>query len=376
MIVKKTIENLIESKISTDLTYNDLKDKINVKQYVSSNPKYKMSLSLKFVSILSSFVILLIGGFLILNMNRINYINNEITLYENDKEWIDAHDYVFVAKVEDLITTKKYDGTGTDIPYTFYKIKIIDYLKGEGSNTGTICFYGGIDYLNTWTLYRSNDEVLEINKYYLFFTNKKSESSKNDRIGKNDFIITRNDQKIVFSEYNENKGLNEQSENIQKIIKRYTNIINKVTNYDIQIPSFDTIKEMVNYFDYVFIAKITSDYRSNEVITDIPTVNYNYSLLESFKYDLLLPKKLYYFGVNYWYDEKSSPNGLQLPEVDGVYLIFANKNPDNEKELLILANYQLIKLDNYNVNLSYQDQSDNIKELVSNYIKHIERIDE
>lgn len=371
--MKKDVNDYIKKRIDNEITYNDFKDKINVNQYIYE--KNQKKINYRIMMIYSILCFLLIGGFLILNMKRVNIHNNDIDLYNNDKEWIDAHDFVFVAKVEEELKTKKYDGTGTDIPYTFYRIKIVNYLKGNGENEGKICFYGGKKYLNTWSLYRSNDEILEINQYYLFFTNKKISTSINNRIGKDDFIITRNDQKIKLSEYQEGKSINEQSENNQLIIKRFTNIINKVTNFDINIPVFNNTNEMIDNFNYIFIAQVTSDYRSNVTLTDIPIVYYNYSILTTFKNELPSPHKICYYGVNYWYDE-TSPQGLQIPVNDGVYLIFANLNQANPDELFVQANYQQVKLDNYNLKLPYLDQSDNIKEIVNEYIKFIDNLDD
>ena len=57
--------------------------------------------------------------------------SRDIQVYDHDKAFIDKHEYVFIAKVNDLVKTKQYDGTGTDIPYTFYSIDQIEFIKGE-----------------------------------------------------------------------------------------------------------------------------------------------------------------------------------------------------------------------------------------------------
>lgn len=373
--MKKIVSNFIENEIHNDISYNDIKDKIDVNQYLKEN-KIKKKINFKLASLICMIAVLLIGGLVMINMERVNFKDMEITLYENDKDWIDAHDYVFIAKVEKEIDTKKYDGTGTDIPYTFYQIEIIKYLKGEGESNGIICFYGGKEYLNTWTLYKSNDELPIISGVYLFFTNKKIENSVNTRINEENYIIARNDQKILFSDYNTSKDINEQNENIQLTIKRFTNVINKKTKFDIEIPTFNNTQEMVNSFDYIFIAKLDANYRTNETTTDIPNVIYDYSSIASFKYNLLFPLQISFYGVNYWYDDETSQDGLKIPENDGVYLILANVNPNNSNELLILANYQYIKLEGYNINLSYIDQSEEIKTVVDEYISLIANIDD
>jgi len=372
--MKNIIKDFFDNEIQTDLKYSDFQSKINVTQYLKEEISVVTNkLKYKYLSIIILIMIVLLGGFFVLNIKRVKRINQDIIFYETDKEWVDAHQYIFIGKIEKELETKKYDGTGSDIPYTFYKIKIIEYLKGDGENTGILCFYGGKKFLNTWILYNTNDEIPEINKIYLFFLNKKGNDSNNQRIGNDDFIISRNDQKILLDGYDENKMIYEQNDNIKLIINRFTNVIQKKYSYKIDKPFFRNFKERINSYDYVFIAQLSIVYRSNKTFTDIPTVYYKFSILENFKKN---PTQTHicYLGVNYWYDEINY--GLKMPINNEIYLIFANENPSNPNELLILDNDQQIRLKYYNIHFSLQDQNDYIKSIVDDYIKLIDDINE
>jgi len=55
-------------------------------------------------------------------------------------EWAD---YVFIARVEKKLYTKQYDGTGFRMPYSYYSLADIQFLKGEDA-CDKLLFYGGV----------------------------------------------------------------------------------------------------------------------------------------------------------------------------------------------------------------------------------------
>lgn len=88
-------------------------------------------------------------------------------------------------------------------------------------------------------------------------------------IGKNDFIITNNDQKILLNGYNPNLSLTEQNDNIQFIISRYQNIVNQqIGNESLNIPSFSSKEELVNYFDYIAIVQIHEHFIRHSMVME------------------------------------------------------------------------------------------------------------
>ena len=170
--------------------------------------------------------------------------SRDIQVYDHDKAFIDKHEYVFVAKVNDLVKTKQYDGTGTDIPYTFYSIDQIEFIKGEKqSDESLLCFYGGRKYIFFYSLLNSNDERIQENEYYLFIANQKAKNStnqrigendfantkekdcQNTRIGENDFVIMDNYQLILLENYDINQTYDKQSVEIMNLIQEYQNLL-------------------------------------------------------------------------------------------------------------------------------------------------------
>ncbi|MDE7264144.1 MAG: hypothetical protein K2N64_05745 [Anaeroplasmataceae bacterium] len=156
---------------------------------------------------------------LVLNQERIYENKGEFIYYSTDKEFLDAHESVFVGKIIMEVETNQYNGFGIDIPFTFYEVETLDHIKGNGDKQECICFYGGKVYLNTWELYTENNEIPQVNQYYLIFTNRTS--GTNVRIKENDYIIAQNQQKILLQNYDGSKELNEQSDSILQIISKY-----------------------------------------------------------------------------------------------------------------------------------------------------------
>ena len=70
-----------------------------------------------------------------------------------------------------------------------------------------------------------HDELLIEGQYYLFIMSKRTETSTEKRIGENDYILGRNDQKALLDGYDETKAFNEQNENIMYKVNRISNIL-------------------------------------------------------------------------------------------------------------------------------------------------------
>ncbi len=328
-------------------------------------------------------ILISVGILWVTGAHLLSTTSRDIQVYDHDKAFIDKHEYVFIAKVNDLVKTKQYDGTGTDIPYTFYSIDQIEFIKGEKqSDESLLCFYGGRKYIFFYSLLNSNDERIQENEYYLFIANQKAKNSTNRRIGKNDFIITNNDQKILLNGYNPNLSLTEQNDNIQFIISRYQNIVNQqIGNESLNIPSFSSKEELVNYFDYITIVQIHEPFirhsNGNGMGSEIPAVAYRFGSCHYLKGSLLEGnnKALYCYGTNFWEDEgKTFDHYVSLLNQDEVYLMFANtKEKDcqntriGENDFVIMDNYQLILLENYDINQTYDKQSAAIMNLIQEY---------
>ncbi len=326
----------------------------------------------KLIVILSIiFVSLVIIGFVVLNAKRVNIQRSDCNLYSTDKEFIDACEYVFVGKIKNEAETKQYDGTGVDIPYTIYNLEIVEYLKGTGDKEGRICFCGGKLYLNTWSLYSENDEILQKNKYYLFFTNKANEANK--RLKKDDYILYQNQQKILLEEYDSSKSLSAQNQSISQTISRYKNVIDKVMEYDLGLPTLETVEEIVQAYNTIFIWTASESLdRSNENPKEniaIPQVFYKINITELLKETESLKDIRYisFVGVNYWYDE--NPVGFGVPKQNHTYLLFGNASNDTIK---IESRQQIIELVGYDINKEYSKQTDEIKEIVQSYIDFLD----
>lgn len=316
--------------------------------------------------IISAVIIILIVGvsaFLILNQKRILKSDADSILYYTDKEFLDEYDYVFIGQVKGEVETKLYDGTGVDIPYTIHNLEIVEYLKGTGDKECRICFCGGKLYLNTWSLYSENDEILQKSKYYLFFANKANEANK--RLKKDDFILYQNQQKILLEDYDTSTSYLEQKKFISDTILRYKNVIDKVKEYELNVPILDTKEEIVKAYDTMFIWTAgEAIYRSNqhpeEDIT-IPQVRYHIGGT-IFKGSLENIQYINFLGVNYWYDE--DPVGFGLPKQNHTYLVFGNVS---NTVIRIEAKHQIIELEGYDTNKAYDKQTNEIKDILQSY---------
>ncbi|MCK9536364.1 MAG: hypothetical protein M0R05_02050 [Bacilli bacterium] len=372
----KDVTDLISDSVYIDSNY-----KKNTGKALSEN-NYKKGVKNMPIKILllMSIVLIAVGTFLVLFTGKTICNPKEVILFDTDKVFVDSHDYVFIAKIDKKLFTKRYSGgEGDDIPYTFYQISIIDFLKGNGDIKAQLCFYGGTDILKNLILNKSNDILPIKNEYYLFFANKRSANSNNNRIGPDNFIIAQNIQKIQLNGYNKEKKYTDQNSDINLIIRRYLNVINKDIYGDekINIPIYANDSELVDAFDYIFIAQInnTIPVDTSTFGSSVATVFYYSRILYYLKGSDDWHGRLCFYGIDYWDDDAAA---LHMPSLNNYYLIFANKkdiNSENsrvnENDYMILADYQIVLLEGYDEELYYLNQNDDIIFILDKYINLI-----
>ncbi len=380
---KNKLIKIFHKNFTFDLNYSDIKNNIDVEQYLNSNKhRYINKVQLKFLCI-SIFILSVVSlGLIIISSPRIEYkSNNNYITFKHDKEFVDNFEYIFVAKVIEKQGTKQYDGTGMDIPYTFYSFKQLYTLKGEKlSADSLLCFYGGNKNLNKIEVLEFNDEIIEVNQYYLFFVNISNKNESN-RISNENLIISNNNQKILLNNYDESKNLFEQSNNIQNIIYRYYNIINRNLNNEIlDIPEFVSKKDLYNSVSNVAIIKVNHFFpfstKGIGIYSEIPSAYYDIEIIENLKGNTeSYNKKLYCYGTNLWGNEYIN-NSVKLLHEEEVYLLLANRcesNIENTRmdvgDLVVKGDYQLILLDQYLIEKDYMKQNEEIVNIINEYIK-------
>lgn len=401
--MKNKVSDYILNEVPFKPNYDAIKDKIDVNQYIEKREIIKKrTINIKLVtSVVLSILILCVGFFFLIdykfNLGKLSdtignpnittkYSRlNDVIIYDNDYELLKSCDYIFIGKVIEEVETKQYDGTGYKVPYTFYKIKEVEFLKGEKpEGDGLICFYGGMKSKNTRALFEFNDEILQEEKYYLFLMHKRVNDPNNfpnERVGENDYILARNDQKVLLDGYKENKSLNEQNDNIQYMINRFSNILNKELKNDcFEIPTFISNEEKIDYYEFVAVVQVYPigiiNLEGTGKGSDIPAVRYGFQPLHIYKWnsEYLNNRKIYVYGTNFWEGEKIFDNYVSVLEDGGCYLIFANKKATNDsntrigdEDFVIYDSHQIIKLDGYIPNYNISNQNDEIKEIIEAY---------
>ena len=148
-----------------------------------------------------------IPGF-ISNSNNIESVKNNIMYLHADynKDYsqinlLDEYDYSFVGIIDKYITTKEYDGTGTNIPYTYYRVIVLDVIKGQLDNDVIIKFYGG-KASNGETILLNNTKIPEKGKIYKFYCNKTKYSPIQDtRTIENSYVINSEYNMTLLEDY-------------------------------------------------------------------------------------------------------------------------------------------------------------------------------
>ena len=287
---------------------------------------------------------------------------NYVSFYSLDNaiELVEGSEEILICKVvNQTITTNRLKD---DMPLTHYKIKVISYLKGNGSKFKSIKLLGGTRINNTYVYYDGMVNSLIKGNYYLMFNNIKV----NEKQITEDNVLIKNYQVVSLDGYNENKDINNQNNHIQYTINKYQNIINKKVygNDNIVGPTYNSLKEKYDAYDNVFVGYITSNvfevndklsindmsylnnsYGVNGIGSDAFTLSYQLTIDEVYK-GTLTNNTLYQVGA----DVYKSGNGLQIIE-SGRYIIFANKELNSgiesasipENSLVITNSSQLIK---------------------------------
>jgi len=71
-------------------------------------------------------------------------------------------DYAFTGRITKELGKSFYNGTETNIPYTFYEVQVIDPIKGDVGNRVKITFYGGYDINGDLVLFEGGNYPLLI----------------------------------------------------------------------------------------------------------------------------------------------------------------------------------------------------------------------
>ena len=396
-----SVSKYILNQVPFEPKYEEIKDQIDVSQYVENKVSVKIKTFNKklTITVALSILIFVVGLFFVVD-NKFNIgklsdsienpnikttkLHSDVNVYFNDYDLISDFNYIFIGQVIEEAETKQYDGKGTPVPYTFYKIKEIQFMKGEKpEKEGLICFYGGMESKDLRVLCEFNDEILIEGQYYLFLMNKRKEDSSNARIGENDYVLARNDQKVLLDGYDENKSLLEQSKKIQYSINRVLNIVNKELNVDsFEMPTFDSKEELVDYYDYIAIIEISYSFpiMNLESIgegSDIPANRYGFTRLYSYKELYYTASSyegnVYAYSTNFWNDN-SFENSIPVLEEGSCYLIFANKKDLNDQntrigddDYVLYGVNQVVKIDQSIINELYGKNEEDVKMILESY---------
>jgi hypothetical protein len=109
--------------------------------------------------------------------------------YDSVEDMSTLFDYSFVGIVKKYLDTSQYNGYGSNIPYTFFEVKVTEEIVGDVENSVVITFYGGANEKGTMVL-MENGEMPAIDQEYLFYANKVVDEQGGGRNLQNTFIIS------------------------------------------------------------------------------------------------------------------------------------------------------------------------------------------
>lgn len=105
---------------------------------------------------------------------------------------LEEFQYSFVGKIDSYISTSQYNGYGTDIPYSYFYVNILEEVKGDVEDRIVIKFYGGYNEENKLILL-DGMSYPQVNETYRFYCNKTNCSYDLDgRTIDNSYVITMN----------------------------------------------------------------------------------------------------------------------------------------------------------------------------------------
>ncbi len=142
----------------------------------------------KVFSLLVLFIILIRAFFYNSDFSTIkkNNLNNEIQYLNADYDedysninLVEKFDNVFKGRIDSYIGTSQYNGNGTDIPYTFFKVNVLEKIRGKLKKDITIKFYGGYD-LDGNLILLKNMQYPIIEKSYYFYCNQSNLKFEDD----------------------------------------------------------------------------------------------------------------------------------------------------------------------------------------------------
>lgn len=115
-----------------------------------------------------------------LNVNaQTKYLHADYEQDYGNVDLYDAFDYAFVGKVVSYINTSQYNGYGTNLPYSFFTVDVLNVYKGNIDSNIIIKFYGGYDNNNNLILFEDM-ELPEIGVTYIFHCQKTVLSFEDD----------------------------------------------------------------------------------------------------------------------------------------------------------------------------------------------------
>jgi len=160
------------------------------------------------------------------NFDLVNTLVSHEFDYSNIEQKIDNRDYIFIGQVKKMYDIKKFDGSGIQMPYSYYKVDVEKVLKGEIENSNIIItYFGGIvdNKLFIINYYeKSFEEILPLEgEYYLFSVNKvKNGDDEISRLKKDSYIVDSSYSMIYLENYEVNRDKS------KDIVKKHEEIIN------------------------------------------------------------------------------------------------------------------------------------------------------
>ena len=148
------------------------------------------------------------------NTERTSYLQPDyFSDLENTEDLIGLFDYCFEGMLFKLEGVSQYNGNGTDIPYTFYRVKVTKKVKGIVDNQVIIKFYGGYNEEGELIL-PENATMPEIGEIYTFYCNRTKLNYKDDQRTIDGSYIISSPECIVKGHYQEKNEVPAENETI------------------------------------------------------------------------------------------------------------------------------------------------------------------
>jgi hypothetical protein len=133
---------------------------------------------------------------------------------ENTENPEELFDYKFEGIILGVESVSQYNGNGTDIPYTYYKVKVTKEIKGDVEGEVIIKYYGGYNEEGELLLLE-NAELPETREKYTFYCNRTKLTYRHDeRTIDGSYVISIPNCMVKGSVKTSGKRLNKQSETI------------------------------------------------------------------------------------------------------------------------------------------------------------------